>query len=114
MILAAAALLLLFVFPMWRITLIAPQYPDGVTMYIHIDKIGGETPSTLQNINILNHYVGMKYIEPEEIPELQYFPYIIMFMAGLAVLAGIFNKKWMMLGWATARASRASSSPDRT
>ncbi|NJN77253.1 MAG: hypothetical protein HC803_02105, partial [Saprospiraceae bacterium] len=34
MALAALALGTLFLFPMWRITLIAPQYPDGVTMYI--------------------------------------------------------------------------------
>ena len=77
----------LFLFPMWRITLIAPQYPDGVTMYIWINKLGGETPSTLQNINILNHYIGMKYIEPESIPELRYFPFIVAGMMALGVIA---------------------------
>ena len=38
-------------------------------MYIWVNKIGGESKSTLQNINILNHYVGMKKIDPESIPE---------------------------------------------
>ncbi|MCO6490461.1 MAG: hypothetical protein J5I98_18750 [Phaeodactylibacter sp.] len=100
MILAAAALMMLFVFPMWRITLIAPQYPDGVNMYIWINKIGGDSPGTLQNVNILNHYVGMKYIEPDAIPELQYFPYIVIGLAVLALLAAAIDRKQIYLGWA--------------
>lgn len=97
---AIVALLMLFVFPMWRITLYAPQYPDGVTMYIWIDKIQGETEGTIQNINILNHYVGMKYIEPDAIPELQYFPYVIWALAGIGLLAVLWNHKYGYLAWA--------------
>lgn len=100
MALAVLFLLSLFIFPMWRITLFAPQYPDGVTMYIYINKIGGESASTLQNVNILNHYVGMQKIEPESIPELVYFPYIIIGMALLGIAALIINKKWGYLSWA--------------
>ena len=99
---AASGLLLLtlFVWPMWSITLLAPQYPQGVKMFIYINKIGGDTPSSLQNINILNHYVGMEFIEPESIPELTYFPYIVVGMAVLAfVFAFIGNKKLFLL-WA--------------
>ena len=99
MAIAALLLLTMFLFPMWRITLIAPQYPDGVTMYIWINKIGGETPSTIQNINILNHYVGMKYIEPDAIPELKYFPYIIIGMVVLGLIAAATNKPRAFLGW---------------
>lgn len=91
----------LFVWPMWNITLLAPQYPDGVTMHIYIDKIGGESPSTLQNINILNHYIGMKYIEPDSIPEFRFFPWIIGIMIGLGVLALIFNTKPVYIAWGT-------------
>ncbi len=100
MILAALGLLTLFVFPMWKITLIAPQYPDGVTMHIWINKIGGETASTIQNINILNHYVGMKYIEPDAIPELKYFPYIVIGMVVLGLVAALSNKRKLFLAWA--------------
>lgn len=99
MILAGLFLGALFIWPMWRITLIAPQYPDGVTMFIYINKIGGDSPGILQNINILNHYVGMKYIEPDSIPELQYFPYIIIGMMALALFAAIMNRSWLFLGW---------------
>lgn len=100
MALAVPALLMLFVFPMWQIILYAPQYPDGVQMLIWINKVGGETPSTLQNINILNHYVGMKFIEPDAIKELVFFPYIIMAMAALGLLAALINRKGLFLGWA--------------
>ncbi len=89
----------LFVFPMWKITLEAPQYPDGLAMYIWIDKITGSTDYTLQNINILNHYVGMKKIEPESIPELQYFPYIIMGIIGLGLIALFANNSKVYLLW---------------
>ncbi len=99
MILAALGLLTLFLFPMWRITLIAPQYPDGVTMHIWINKIGGETASTIQNINILNHYVGMKYIDQESIPELKYFPYIVIGMVVFGLIAAATNKKGLFLIW---------------
>ncbi len=97
---AAVLLLTLFIFPLWQITLIAPQYPDGVVLKIWIDKIGGNEPGTLQNINILNHYVGMKPIEPESIPELSYLKYIVIVMATLGLLAAWINRKMVILGWA--------------
>ena len=99
MVVAVLGLMSLFVFPMWNITLFAPQYPAGVTMHIHINKIGGDSPSTIQNINILNHYVGMKYIEPESIPELKFFPYIIGAMGVLGAIAIVINRKWGYLAW---------------
>ena len=68
-------------------------------MYIWINKIGGDTPATLQNINILNHYIGMKYIEPDSIKELKYFPYIILAMSFLAFLAAFINKRGLFLAW---------------
>jgi len=92
-------LILLFFFPMWKIILYAPQYPDGVEMHIYIDKIGGNSPGVLQNVNILNHYVGMKYIEPDDIPELQYFPYIIGALIFLGIGALLWNRPLIYLTW---------------
>lgn len=96
---AALSLLALFFMPMWKIQLFAPQYPDGVEMHIWINKIGGNSPGTLQNVNILNHYVGMKEIVPDAIPELQYFPYIIGAMIGLGLIAALINRKWAFMAW---------------
>lgn len=99
MALGIIGLLLLFFFPMWKIILYAPQYPDGVEMHIYIDKIGGNSPGVLQNVNILNHYVGMKYIEPDAIPELQYFPYIIGALILLGAGALLWNRAPGYLIW---------------
>jgi copper chaperone NosL len=99
MILAAILLVILFFFPIWKITLFAPQYPGGISMYIWINQITGDTPGTLQNINILNHYVGMKLIEPDSIPELQYFQYIIGTMGIIALILAYVNKKPLYLAW---------------
>jgi copper chaperone NosL len=99
MALGIIGLLLLFFFPMWKIILYAPQYPDGVEMHIYIDKIGGNSPGVLQNVNILNHYVGMKYIDPDAIPELQYFPYIIGALILLGAGALLWNRAPGYLIW---------------
>lgn len=99
MFLAALSLLALFAFPMWKIVLYAPQYPDGVEMHIWINKIGGTSPGTLQNVNILNHYVGMQAIEPDSIPELQYFQYVILGMVALGLVMAGLNKKTGFLIW---------------
>ncbi|MDX1638624.1 MAG: hypothetical protein R3281_11690 [Balneolaceae bacterium] len=98
---AIAALLLvgLFLFPIWSITLEAPQYPEGIGLNISINNIEGKSPQDLQNINGLNHYIGMKPIQPDSIPELKLMPPIIGFLivAGLAV-AYIGRRKWI-LAW---------------
>jgi len=96
---ASLCLGFLFLFPLWKITLVAPQYFEGISMYIWINKITGDTESTLQNINILNHYVGMQYIEPDSIPELTYFPYIVLGMTLLGLIAAYINKPGLYLTW---------------
>lgn len=95
MLAAGLSLVLMFVFPLWKITLLAPQYPKGLGMFIWINKITGTEPATLQNINIMNHYIGMKAIEPDSIPELTFMPYIAIAFAGLALIL-MWVKKWSL------------------
>lgn len=96
---AAAALLLvgLYFFPIWSISLEAPQYPEGIGLNIYINAIEGKEPQDLQNINGLNHYIGMKPIQPDSIPELKFMPPIIAFLivAGLGI-AIWGDRKWLM------------------
>ncbi len=99
MLAAAVSLLLMFVFPLWKITLEAPQYPEGLGMFIWINKITGSEPSTLQNINIMNHYIGMKAIEPDSIPELSFMPYVALALAGLALILVVLKKWRLNLAW---------------
>lgn len=89
-VLAAVALLATaYVLPLWRVDLIAPQYPEGLGMLIRIDGVDGLKENDLHSINGLNHYIGMKAIEPDAIPELRYMPWILggLIAAGLAVAA---------------------------
>ena len=75
--LAAFSMAIVYVLPLWHIGLEAPQYPEGIGLYIAVDKIVGEKPPDLNSINGLNHYIGMKAIEPDDIPELRFMPKII-------------------------------------
>lgn len=84
---AALMLILTFFFPLWTIDLNAPQYPEGLGLRIWLDQISGFKPNDLQSINGLNHYIGMKEIIPDSIPELKIMPYIIVFM----IVFGLFN-----------------------
>jgi copper chaperone NosL len=99
MLAAAIALPLMFAFPLWKITLEAPQYPKGLGMYIWVNKITGSEPNTLQTINIMNHYIGMKPIKPDSIPELRFMQYIILALSGLALLFVFLNKWQLNLVW---------------
>lgn len=105
MILGSLLLLGLFKFPLWNIMLGAPQYPDPLGMNIYIEGIKGVKEFDIQNIDGLNHYIGMKIIpEPKDMWEFQVFPMVIGGMVALGVLIGLlgfFGKvsyKWF-LGW---------------
>ncbi len=102
MVLAAASLALLFLFPMWKIYLAAPQYPEGLEMHIWINKIGGNNEFTLQNFNILNHYIGMEKIDADSFKELKIMPPVIIGFIVSALLLAVFpSKKWTM-AWVAA------------
>jgi hypothetical protein len=95
---AALLLIGLYFFPIWSISLEAPQYPEGIGLNISINKIEGKRPQDLQNINGLNHYIGMKPIQPDSIPELKYMPPIIGFMLISGLLIALFgNRKWVLI-----------------
>lgn len=96
MIIAALSIGLLFVFPMWKITLLAPQYPNGISIDIWVNDITGD----VSNFNIMNHYVGMKNITVESFPELAYMQYIVMAMMAIGLVVGLFGNKWTFWGWA--------------
>ncbi|MEY8019303.1 hypothetical protein AB8P51_00595 [Muriicola sp. SD30] len=105
MIIGPLFLLGLYVFPLWTIMLGAPQYPDPLGMNIHINGIRDVNEFDIQNIDGLNHYIGMKTLpKPEEMWEFSTFPIVIGIMIGLGVLVGILGYlkkvdfRWF-LGW---------------
>ena len=92
MILGSLLLLGLFKFPLWNIMLGAPQYPEPLGMDIYIQGIKGVQEFDLQNIDGLNHYIGMKTIpKPEEMWEFSVFPKVIIGMVVLGVVIGLLG-----------------------
>jgi copper chaperone NosL len=80
---SSLALIATYFVPVWFIYLIAPQYPEGLSMQIWLNKLSGQ----VEIINGLNHYIGMKHINESMFPEFNFLVYIIGFfiLSGLAV-----------------------------
>src|SRR5262245_48007808 len=80
MMLAAAGLLLVAVFllPLWNLTMFAPQYPDGLRLDIYSYKLeGGNRGQDIKEINILNHYIGMRDLVAEDFTEFKWLPFVV-------------------------------------
>ena len=80
--------------PIWRIELNAPQYPEGLSMSIYANRIGGN----VDIINGLNHYIGMRTIHDKDFPEFVIIPYIIYFFSFLFVLTAVVANKKLLYG----------------
>lgn len=80
-------------YPMWQIELDAPQYPEGLTLKLHADKIGGD----VDIINGLNHYIGMKTLHTEDFFEFQILTYVIIFFGLFALAAMIIAKRKLVV-----------------
>ena len=92
MVIGSLLLLGLFKFPLWNIMLGAPQYPNPLGMNIHLNGIQGVEEFDIQNIDGLNHYIGMKTIpKAEDMWEFAVFPKVILGMSLLGVLIGILG-----------------------
>lgn len=105
MIIGSILLLGLFVYPLWNIKLRAPQYPEGLAMDIYINDIQGVKKNDLANIDMMNHYVGMRPIpKPEDMWEFSVFPIVVGGMGALGILLGVLGfagkvKPNAFLGW---------------
>jgi hypothetical protein len=100
-IIAVAALLLSLTYflPLWEITLEAPQYPEGLGLEIWIRQIEGQHPGDLNKINNLNHYIGMKKIEPESIPELKIMPWVMRGLLLFGLVVAWRGQRSLLLAW---------------
>jgi hypothetical protein len=100
-VLVIASLILVFsyIFPIWQIELIAPQYPEGLGLKIWINTIDGQNKGDLAKVNNLNHYIGMKEIVPDAIPELKIMPYIIGFMMLFGLITALTGKRFLLVSW---------------
>ena len=87
LVLAGAAMLLLasIFFPYWKITLFAPQYPGGLEASMYVNRLTGD----IQEIDGLNHYIGMKPMGEAAVLERTLSVFIVIGIA-LLLLAAVY------------------------
>lgn len=93
--LVAAALLFVAIafLPLWRITLIAPQYEEGLRVSIYSYKLeGGSGGQDLNEINKLNHYIGMRPLRQSDFVEMRWMPFALGLFALIALRAAAHGR----------------------
>jgi hypothetical protein len=74
--LLALPLIASFFVPLWRISMTAPQYPAGIYINIFSYKVeGGNGGQDLQEVNTLNHYIGMAALDRAQLSDLDWLPF---------------------------------------
>jgi copper chaperone NosL len=91
----AAAVLLgsIYLLPLWNLTMFAPQYPDGLRMDIYSYKLeGGRAGQDIKEINLLNHYIGMKDLVTEDFTEFKWMPFVVGALGLLFLRAAVHGR----------------------
>jgi copper chaperone NosL len=66
-----------FLRPWWQFYLFAPQYPDGLVLDISLNGLGGDS----REINMLNHYIGMKGLDEAASLERRFAAFLVALVA---------------------------------
>jgi copper chaperone NosL len=78
LLLASLLLVPALVSPLWRLTMFAPQYQEGLRLDIYSYKLeGGNHGQDAKEINLLNHYIGMKDLVAEDFTEFLWLPFAV-------------------------------------
>jgi hypothetical protein len=91
----AAALLVLptYLFPLWNLTMFAPQYGEGLRLDIYSYKLqGGNAGQDLKEINLLNHYIGMRDLAVDDFTEFKWMPFVLGVLALLFLRAAVVGR----------------------
>jgi copper chaperone NosL len=90
--LAGAGLFALsFFYPWWRLWLFAPQYPKGLEVGISLTGVSGD----VRELNILNHYIGMKSLDLAALTERRLAAPGIGLIAALSVVLTLLTGRRM-------------------
>ena len=90
---AALALVPTYLTPLWNLTMFAPQYQEGLRLDIYSYKLeGGNKGQDIKEINVLNHYIGMRDLAAEDFTEFKWMPFVIGALGLVMVRAAVFGK----------------------
>ena len=79
--------------PLYKMTMFAPQYGDGLRLDIYSYKLqGGNDNQDVKEINVLNHYIGMKDLVTEDFTEFKWLPFVIGIFGLLFLRAAVLGK----------------------
>jgi hypothetical protein len=84
-----------YLVPMYQMTLVSNQFPDGLELHIYASKLeGGSTANRddLREINTLNHYIGMRPLLESDFSEFKWLPLAVGAFALLALRALVIGK----------------------
>jgi len=90
---AAVLFAVSYFYPWWRLWLFAPQYPKGLEVGIALTGVSGD----VRELNILNHYIGMKPLEMAAITERRLAAEGVGLIAGLGVILTLITGR--RVGW---------------
>jgi len=94
LLIAVAGLFVAIAFlPLWRITLIAPQYEEGLRVSIYSYQLaGGNDGQDLVEINNLNHYIGMRPLRQSDFVEMKWMPFALGLFTLIALRAAVHGR----------------------
>lgn len=104
LVIAGILILISFLFPIWKIYLNANMYPNDIGMAIYAYKPGDppdvkEMDGGLTELNILNHYIGMRPIKTDLLV-FKLLPALFSLIAILLIVSAFWRKKGLLIGTA--------------
>ena len=90
---AALLLLVSILLPYWEMTLLAPQYPGGLHVTAYVNELAGD----VNEIDGLNHYIGMRPLNEAAKLERSISVFAIGALALLVIAAVFIHTRWVVL-----------------
>lgn len=90
---AALLLLVSILLPYWEMTLLAPQYPGGLHITAYVNELAGD----VNEIDGLNHYIGMRPLNEAAKLERSVSVFAIGALALLVIAAVFIHTRWVVL-----------------
>jgi len=94
LLLIARVMLLVALFvPFWHMELVAPQYPENLHLTAYVNHLAGD----VDEINSLNHYIGMRPLEEAAKIERHVGVYFMILFVVMLELASWIHSRWAVL-----------------
>ena len=102
LVVAAALIIVSMRYPMWYMYLDSNNFPNGIGMSVWATHPGdpndiAKLDGGLKEVNVLNHYIGMKEISTDTMPIFKVLPAVLVVAAIGCIVAAFVRRKWACL-----------------